>query len=304
VSGRPGRIAVRYVSALISGDREGVFGCLSRSFSVHEGRDAERHVSHELEAFERLGERRGLRRSGAEWAVLPRTPSGRVASSWDGRTAGFFLVDGSGALIYEDALVFGRFGAESDGSWFETVPKLRSFASAVGGELVVRGPSLRGVAVALGDPFPEACLATRPRATFQEWLPSGPDPDYGSFSFSFPDDGGLTLEGRLRLSGTFRSGERAGERVSESKALLLRGLDHPFAESRAFPFPSPDGRSVVVPATRAVPWSICCVFEDGGTEILEAPPPGLLFFQDRRLRSATLTDATDNDWETSREGPA
>jgi len=274
----PVALVVRYVAALIDGDRARAAACLSPSFGRHEGRRAEEHLAHELSQFALLSRVYGV---SSGWSVRPRGVAGSPPGQF-----GFLLETPDGRLIYEDALPIGEDGLlGGDGSAFETVCKLRLRPKGAGVDIG------RGVAIRRAPHAPEAVIVRRPHTLDQRFHPRAPDPDYAALDFTVAGDIGATLAAEVLIY--------AAEGVREVKRLVLRGIDHPHFEGRAFV--RIEGERVVVPKTRARPWSLCALLADGRCQTVLQPDSGGIQFDDRVV-SAVLTDAVDNDWETIGDG--
>lgn len=270
------RLLDRYVRALVLQDHGAALACLSPAFTQQQGRNASDFVSYEIAEFSPRIEPYFL-------AEGTRVEIDRFEAS--SGLLYYSVYNRRGQIIYEEQNRLGDDGLLiGNGLQWEYISKLKFSRTADARLLVRRGLCLRHAALKAS-----AVIFYSHAVEDLRLNPSSFDPYSTIVDFSLPeDDGAELLVDMMVTAGTPGSRERS--------KVLMRGTDHP--HFRANLFTGIDGNRVRLAGYDFIYWVLNVRLSNGESVKIYHPDKKQYTF-DHDVVFAVLTDAIDNDWETT-----
>ncbi|MBV6633532.1 MAG: hypothetical protein KI792_10945 [Alphaproteobacteria bacterium] len=262
----------RYIEALIAGDREAAAAEISPSFERHQGRNAARHLEHELQQFEPRVERYKLK-EGVTITITEHGQSSGLLHYYVRNMHNQFIFEET-TRVDDDGLILG------DGYSWELIPKLRFERHGEGRNI------RRGLCIGFNGKVPEKVLIMDKRISAGSTLTNKHDEGSYHYWFQLEDDVGESVNLLTLVKGE-------DDRAAERRTMHFRGNDHPFFIDNLFP--TIEGSRVTLPDYPFVFWSLHVTLADGSTQGKYSPASGPHEY-DQPVASAVLLDAVDNEW--------
>lgn len=266
-----------FIEALKSHQEEVAISCLSPSFGVHDGLNAQEYVHHEVGEF--------IRR------LLNHEVSSKIEIAATGNNHFEMIIISDEGLVYADVIRLDENGfIASNDLPLEVVAKFSRTA-----RLEDRYPVDISRALAFRKPGGaiRSLIPRFPVRRHEVWTQA----DVGSHSYvrlTLHDEHERAFEGRFRVGFSH---------CQDNVDLMVKfpGTDT-FARWQEKDFyPIVHENSVQIPRGKSRPWNLQVRTEDCELHVFERPAPGSVFTFEDWVTSANLTDALDNDWSVSNQ---
>ena len=263
----------RYANTLVKQDAVAARSYLSTDFRLHEGRNAEEFIAHEINEFAERIEPYRLKDGVNARVIDLNQETGDI----------YYLVyNKDGMMIYEehnrinqDLAIIGN-----QHIW-ELITKLKFRKGRDG-----RVSHSRGLCVRQNHYQPQALIVHS--HVVEEYSLMRCEYETDSYVCEF----GLAADtGNNQLVDISIFGDQPASR--ERRKIKMRGYDHLYF--RPDLFPRIDGKSVQLPAYDSQFWSMSITFSDGTHKQIYHPKQQSYFF-DKDVEIAIVVDAVDNDW--------